>query len=71
METITISKDEYHNLKRIAEAYKQIEGNIFSNLREDSIDNVINDFKQSDLYADEFLNDLRSGLEKSSYFTNI
>jgi hypothetical protein len=70
METITIPKEEYLNLKRIAEAYRQIAGNIFNNMSEDSIDNVINDFKNTDLYPEEFLIDLQSGLEKSSYFTN-
>jgi predicted CopG family antitoxin len=70
METITIPKDEYNNLKRIAEAYKQIAGNIFRNISEDSIENVVNDFKNTDLYSEEFLIDLQAGLEKSSYFTN-
>ena len=70
METITIPKEEYIQLKRIADAYKQIAGNVFQNINQDSIDDIINDFKDTDLYSEEFIDDLKNGLENSSYLNN-
>lgn len=70
METITIPKEEYIQLKKIADAYKQIASNVFQNINQDSIDDIIKDFKDTDLYSDEFIDDLKNGLEKSSYLND-
>ena len=32
-----------------------------------NISHVVDDFKKTDLYSDEFIKDLESGLKKSSY----
>ena len=37
------------------------------NIQKDFIENVIVDFKATELYSDEFLRDLEDGLLKSSY----
>lgn len=66
METITIPKSEYKKLLSKAAAYKKLAKSIFENAINDPVDEIVSDFKKTDLYTDEFLSDLKEGLEKSS-----
>ncbi len=65
--TITLSMHEYARLKQEAHAYRVLATRVFELPLKDSIDQVVVDFKTTDLYSDEFLADLESGLRKSSY----
>ena len=67
MATITIPKTEYSKLKRQAEAYKKLSSRFFEFMVKDPIEEVINDFRKTNLYTKEFLIDLEGGLRKSSY----
>ena len=66
METITISKSEYKKLLSKAEAYKRLAESIYENAITDPIDEIVSDFKKTNLYTDDFISDLKAGLEKSS-----
>lgn len=65
---ITLPKIEYDILSKQAQAYRKIMGRIFEFVIRDSAENVVNDFRKTDLYSEEFLKDLKIGLKKSSYF---
>ena len=67
MNTITIPKKEYSQLKKQSQAYKKIAGRLFAAIVKDSIEDVIIDFKKTGLYTKNFLSDLENGLRKSSY----
>ena len=67
MSRVTISKEEYRELKRRSEAYKKLTGRLFETIIKDSVAEVIHDFKKTGLYTPEFLTDLEGGLRKSSY----
>jgi len=67
MENITISKSEYMRLKRQADAYKKLAKGIFESAVKNPVQDVVDDFKKTDLYSREFLVDLEDGLKKSSY----
>ncbi len=67
METITISKKEYKKLLSQAKAYEKLAKGFFENVVKDPIDEVVSDFKKTKLYSNEFLDDLESGLRKSTY----
>jgi len=69
-DTVTLSKNEYEQLKQQAMAYKKFTANFFYFLIKDSVKDVVNDFRKTNLYADGFLNDLEAGLFDSSYFQN-
>ena len=66
METITIPKSEYKKLLSRAKAYEKLAGSIFENAIKDPIDEIVSDFKKTNLYTDKFLKDLENGLKKSS-----
>ena len=66
METITIPKSEYKKLVSQSKAYKKLAGQIFKSALDDQISSIVEDFRKSNLYTDEFLSDLESGLRKSS-----
>ncbi len=68
METITISKKEYKKLVSQAKAYEKLAKGFFENVVKDPVDEVVTDFEKTKLYSSEFLEDLKSGLRKSSYF---
>ena len=70
METVRIPKKEYNRLKKIESVYSRISETLYENLLEDSVDDIVSDFRETNLYADEFLYDLENGLKKSSYQTN-
>lgn len=67
MATITISEKEYRSLKLQAEAYQKISGQLFASVVHSPIEEVMSDFRKTELYTDEFLQDLEDGLRKSSY----
>lgn len=65
--TITISRTEYRSLRKQAEAFRKFAGKVFEAALSGNIDDVVTDFRNTNLYSDEFLKDLESGLKKSSY----
>lgn len=65
--TITLSKTEYNKLKKQARAYKVLSSQFFASKIKDPIKDIVDDFKNTDIYTDEFLKDLEGGLRKSSY----
>ena len=67
MPTVTVPRAEYEQLKRQADAYRRFAVQFFTAPLQDPINEVVKDFRNTDLYTDEFLNDLESGLRKSSY----
>lgn len=67
MEKVVISKNEYQQLKRDALAYRRFSAQFFASVIKNPIDAVVNDFKKTNLYSPAFLDDLQSGLSKSSY----
>ncbi len=66
METITIPKSEYRKLVSRAKAYEKLAGSIFQNAIKDPVKDMVTDFKNTNLYSEEFLIDLEDGLKKSS-----
>lgn len=67
MQTITITKSEYRRLLSQAKAYQKLAGVIFKKILNDPIRDVVDDFRRTKLYSDDFLKDLEEGLKKSSY----
>ena len=67
MSNITISKEEYEKLKQQAKAYQKLTSRIFEFVLHDPVQEVVKDFQKTDLYTEDFLTDLESGLRKSSY----
>lgn len=65
--TITLSKTEYQRLKLQAKAYQKIMAKFFELAVKDPLWQVVEDFRKTNLYTEEFLKDLESGLKKSSY----
>lgn len=65
--TISLPKNEYLRLKRRAHAYQKLVGEVFETVLKDPIEEVVEDFRRTKLYTDEFLKDLEEGLRKSSY----
>lgn len=66
MSTITLPKSEYLKLKRESTEFRRLSARIFETAIDD-ITNVVEDFRKTNLYTDEFLVDLEDGLRKSSY----
>ncbi len=64
---MSIPKVEYTRLQRQAQAYRQLAARLFESLAQDPIAEVVEDFKATNLYSDEFLVDLEAGLRRSSY----
>ncbi len=67
METITIPKKEYKKLVSKANAYDKLAKDFFESVVEDSVEKVASDFTKTDLYTQDFINDLKEGLNKSSF----
>lgn len=65
--TITLPKTKYIQLKKQADAYKRFTAHFFEFILQDPINKVIEDFRQTNLYTEEFLLDLEQGLRKSSF----
>ena len=66
MHQVTIPQTEYTRLNKQASAYRALAGTLFCSLILYSIDDFVVDFRKTNLYTDEFLKDLESGLQKSS-----
>ena len=66
-DAITVSKQEYLRLKQLAQAYRIMAARMFELPLRDPVDEVVADFRATDLYTEEFLLDLEDGLRKSSY----
>ncbi|MDP4010619.1 MAG: hypothetical protein Q8P72_00140 [Candidatus Roizmanbacteria bacterium] len=64
---VTLPKQEYLRLKQQAQAYQTMVARMYELPLMDPIGEVVADFKNTDLYTDEFLVDLEDGLRKSSY----
>lgn len=67
MSDITISKAEYRRLKQQASAYRKLTMHLFESIVKVPIEDVVENFRSTDLYTDDFLKDLEKGLRKSSY----
>ncbi len=69
-ETITLPKYEFNQLKQQALAYRKFATKFFDFIIRDSAKDVVKDFRATNLYTEEFLQDLEIGLSDSSYFQN-
>lgn len=67
MNKVLISKKEYQQLKERSEAYKKGASAFFSSVVRKSVAEVVEDFKNTDLYSKRFIADLEKGLKRSSY----
>ena len=67
MPQVTIPQAEYTSLQKQATAYRNIARGVFELPLRDSVKNLVEDFRKTDLYANEFLKDLEDGLSKSSF----
>lgn len=61
-----IPKSEYLKLQRHATAYQKLVGFLFKSVVRDPVEDIVNDFKKTNLYTEGFLRDLKDGLQKSS-----
>lgn len=66
MSSVTLPKNEYQKLKKQAEAYRKFASQVFEIVIQDPIPSIVDDFRKTNMYSDNFLNDLESGLRKSS-----
>ena len=66
-EAITLPKQEYLRLKQQAQAYRSLAAQLFELPLRDTVGEVAADFRDANIYSDEFLTDLENGLRKSSY----
>lgn len=67
MASITLPKTEYERLERESKAYRKFAERFFEFVLDDSPSDVVQDFRGTGLYSDDFLKDLEAGLEKSTY----
>ena len=67
MTQITLPRTKYEQLKKQAQAYRKFAAKFFEMAIRDPIEEVVEDFRKTNLYTEEFLKDLESGLRKSSY----
>ena len=67
MNKVAIPKTEYRQLQRQADAYKKMVSNLHALILHDSIRELVDDFRKTELYTEGFIRDLENGLRKSSY----
>ena len=67
MVNVILPKNEYEKLKRQAETYRRFAARFFEMAIRDPIEEIVEDFRRANLYTEDFLKDLKSGLKKSSY----
>ena len=67
MSQVTISNQEYKQLKRQGAAYRKLAARLFQSVVKDDVASVVRDFASTNLYSKGFLTDLEKGLQKSSY----
>lgn len=63
MNTITLPKNEYLDLLYQAKAYQKIASNFASQIIEKPISSVVDSFRSTGKYKEEFLFDLEDGLK--------
>jgi hypothetical protein len=72
MITITIPKTEYQRLTEKAFRYEYLrqimEEEIFASPPVRDVKKIVQEFKETNLYSQKFLNSLKRGLNHSSYF---
>ncbi|MEA3344527.1 MAG: hypothetical protein U9Q16_02525 [Patescibacteria group bacterium] len=66
-DVVTVPKQEYLRLKQQAKAYRSMAAKVFELPLKNIVNEVVADFRVTNLYTDEFLMDLDDGLRKSSY----
>lgn len=70
--TITVSKEEYQRLRRVARRYETIRElvavDFFAEPATKDVKKIIREFRKTGLYNVPFLKSLERGLEESSYF---
>lgn len=66
-EIVSLPKNEYLRLKQEACAYRFMATKMYELPLKDPVENIMADFKSTDLYTDDFLADMEEGLRKSSY----
>lgn len=64
---ISLSEGEYRRLRQESQAYRTLAARVFEIPLRDPIEDVVSDFRATELYSDQFLSDLEEGLRKSSY----
>lgn len=69
-DAVTLPKKEYLRLKEDAQAYRDLAARVFELPLKDPVAAVVSDFRDTDLYTDEFIADLEDGLRQSSYSKN-
>ena len=67
MSNITISKAEYQKLRQQAVSYQKLAKRLFEFIIRVPVEEVVEDFRKTDLYTEDFLRDSENGLRKSSY----
>jgi len=67
MNQVTISKIEYLRLRKQAVGYQKLVSQLFESAIKDPLYEVMEDFRETNLYSQDFLKDLEDGLRKSSY----
>jgi hypothetical protein len=67
MEKITIPKEKYERLLLIEEAYTKLFKVMLDSYNANLIEPVVKDFEDTGIYSEEFIKDLREGLQKSTY----
>ncbi|MEA3463902.1 MAG: hypothetical protein U9R14_02405 [Patescibacteria group bacterium] len=65
--TITLPKTEYQRLKLQSKAYQKIMGKFFELAVKEPLWQIVDDFRKTNIYTEDFLKDLENGLKKSSY----
>ncbi|KKS44335.1 MAG: hypothetical protein A2986_00815 [Candidatus Jacksonbacteria bacterium RIFCSPLOWO2_01_FULL_44_13] len=65
--SVTIPRSEFIQLKKQALAYQSLTSQLFELPLRNTATEVRRDFEGTDLYTNCFLDDLESGLRKSSY----
>jgi predicted transcriptional regulator len=64
MSRITISKTEYSKLRKESKAYQDLMVGLFEQIIKNPIENIVDDFRASNIYSKKFITDLESGLRK-------
>ena len=67
MSQVTVPKTKYEQLKKQAAAYRLFAAKLFESVLKDPVGQVVEDFRKTNLYTEDFIKDLESGLRKSSY----
>lgn len=64
---ISLPKAEFLQLRRQAHAYRQLTAKMYELPLRDPVHRVVDDFRATEIYSEAFLEELSSGLKKSSY----